>query len=48
MLLLTLKVFPQPGTWHFHGFSPVWEYVCIFKELGLEKALLHVPQMYRS
>lgn len=31
-----------------NGFSPVCEWLWIRSELGREKALLHVGQMYRS
>ena len=48
MLLRTLKALPHPGNGHLKGFSPVWEWLWIRSELGREKALLHVWQMYRS
>ena len=48
MLLRTLKALPQPGKGHLNGFSPVWEWLWIRRELGREKALLHVWHMYRS
>jgi hypothetical protein len=48
MLLRTLKALPQPGCGHLYGFSPVWLWLWMRRLLGLEKALLHVEQMYRS
>jgi hypothetical protein len=48
MLLLTEKAFPQPGCGHLKGFSPVWEWLWMRSELGREKALLQVWQMYLS
>lgn len=48
MLLRTLKALPQPECGHLKGFSPVCEWLWIRSELGREKALLHVWQMYRS
>lgn len=48
ILLRTLKNFPQPSCLHLKGFSPVCEYVWIFKELGREKAFEHVGHWYRS
>lgn len=48
MLLRTLNALPQPGCGHLYGFSPVCEWEWIRSELGLENALLHVGQMYRS
>lgn len=48
MLLRTLKALPQPGWGHLKGFSPVCEWPWIRSELGREKALPHVWQMYLS